>query len=128
MSHFSQIKTRTRDLDALQKALADLDIVCERGNVTVRGYRGQTRPAHLVIRQENGHDVGFVWNGQEYELVTDVQFWQQRWTLERFLGKVSQRYALHTVLAESAPKGFNVVTQENREDGTLRLVLQRWNG
>ncbi|UFP93197.1 DUF1257 domain-containing protein [Gloeobacter morelensis] len=127
MSHFTQIKTRIRNLDSLEKALGDLQIAAERGNVSVRGYRGETRPAQLVIRQDNGHDVGFVWNGQEYEMVTDVQFWQQPWTVERFLGKVSQRYALHTVLAESAPQGFNLVTQENREDGTMRLVLQRWS-
>ena len=127
MSHFTQLKTRIRDLDCLEKALQDLNIACERGAVSVRGYRGQTRPAQLVIRQENGHDVGFAWNGPDLELVSDVQFWQQPWTVERFVGKVTQRYALHKVLSESAPKGFNLVTQENREDGTMRLVLQRWS-
>ncbi len=127
MSHFTQIKTRIRDLDCLVKALDDLQIPHERGNVAVRGYRGESRHGQLVIRQDNAHDVGFVWNGQEYELVSDLQFWQQPWTVERFVGKVSQRYAMHTVLAESAQKGFQVATQENREDGTVRLVLQRWS-
>ncbi|MBC8120385.1 MAG: DUF1257 domain-containing protein [Gemmatimonadaceae bacterium] len=127
MSHFTQIKTRIRDLDCLEKSLHDLNIAYERGTLNVRGYRGETRQASMVIRQDNGHDVGFSWNGHEYELVTDLQFWQQSWSVERFLGKVCQRYACHTVMAESIRKGFNLATQENREDGTVRLVLQRWS-
>jgi hypothetical protein len=127
MSHFTQIKTRIRHLDCLEKALGDLKIDYERGSVLVRGYQGQTRQASLVIRQDNGHDVGFAWNGSEYEMVSDLAFWSQPWSVERFMGKVQQRYAYHTVVEESARKGFNLSTVENREDGTVRLVLQRWS-
>jgi hypothetical protein len=128
MSHFTQIKTRIRNLDSLGKALQDLGIAYERGVVSIRGYQGETRQGSLVIRQENGHDVGFAWNSQDYEMIADLAFWKQPWSVERFVGKVQQRYAYHTVLAESAEKGFNLTTQENREDGTVRLVLQRWVG
>lgn len=127
MSHFTQIKTRIRNLDSLEKALSDQGVASERGAVTVRGYQGQTRSASLVIRQDNGHDIGFAWNGCEYEMVTDLAFWAQRWSMERFLGKLQQRYAYHTVLEESLRKGFNLSTQEDRADGTVRLVLQRWS-
>ena len=127
MSHFTQIKTKIRDLDCLALALDDLGMPYERGQVFIRGYKGNTCSAHLVVRQGNSHDLGFVWNGQNYELVTDLQYWQQPLTVERFLGKVSQRYAYHNILAEATAKGFNLARAEQKEDGTLCLTVQRWN-
>jgi len=126
VSHFTQLKTQLRDLDHLTQALADLDLTHETGDVTVRGYQGQTRTAQVVLRQANQHDVGFAWNGRFYELVTDLQYWQQPWTVERFLAKVQQRYAYNTVVNECEKKGFQVATEEVNADGAVRLVLQRW--
>jgi hypothetical protein len=107
--------------------LTDLGLPYEQGQVTLRGYQGQTRQAQVVLRQENQHDVGFAWNGQAYELVADLQYWRQPWTVERFLEKVTQRYAYHTVLSACAEKGFQVTDQELNRDGTVRLVMQRWS-
>ncbi len=127
MSHFSQIKTKIRVLEPLQKALSDLDVDWKNGPSQVRGYRGQACAAELVIEQTNGYDVGFSWNGNEYELVADLQYWQQPWSVEGFLNRVSQRYAYHTVLTETAQQGFQLTEQQSQADGTLRLVLQRWS-
>lgn len=126
MSHFSQIKTRIRDIDALAQALADLGIDSSRGEQTVRGYQGKTQVAALCISQDNGYDVGFQWQGDAYQLVADLQYWQQPWSVETFLAKVTQRYALRTILNQSQQQGFSVVEQNNTEDGSVRLVLQRW--
>lgn len=126
MSHFSHIKTRIRDLDALEQALADLGIASSRSEQTVRGYQGQTQTAALRISQDNGYDVGFQWQGDAYQLVADLQYWQQPWSVETFLNKVTQRYALRTILNQSHNQGFSVVEQKNTEDGAVRLVLQRW--
>jgi len=57
-----------------------------------------------------------------------MQFWQQPWTVESFLQKVTQRYAIATVISESSNQGFALAEQQVREDGSVRLVLQRWNG
>lgn len=57
-----------------------------------------------------------------------MQFWQQPWTVESFLQKVTQRYAIATVMSESSNQGFALSEQQVREDGSVRLVLQRWNG
>ncbi len=127
MSHFTQLQTEFRDLENLTKALGDLNLNHERGTVTVRGYQGQTRTAQVVLRQENQHDVGFAWNGQAYEMITDLQYWQQPWTVERFLAKVRQRYAYNTVRTECEKQGFQLTTQEVNQDGAVRLVLQRWS-
>ncbi len=127
MSHFSNIKTQIRNLVSLETALTDLGINWKSGPSPVRGYRGQTRTAEVTIEQDNGYDIGFSWNGQEYELVADLQFWQQNWSVDRFLSKVTQRYAYHTVLQETAKQGFQVAEQQKQEDGAIRLVLQRWS-
>ncbi|MBD1833750.1 DUF1257 domain-containing protein [Trichocoleus sp. FACHB-90] len=127
MSHFSNIKTQIRNLSSLEAALTDLGIDWKSGPSTVRGYRGQTRTAEVVIEQDNGSDLGFSWNGQEYELVADLQYWQQVGSVDRFLNKITQRYAYHTVIKESANQGFQVAEQKQNEDGSIRLVVQRWS-
>lgn len=127
MSHFSQIKTQIRNLTSLKAALTDLGIDWESGLSQVQGYQGQTRAAEVKISQSNGYDIGFTWNGQEYELVADLQFWQQPWSVERFLSKVSQRYAYHTVMNTTARQGFQVAEQRQNQDGSISLVVQRWS-
>lgn len=128
MSHFSQIKTQIRNLDALKAALTDLGIDWKSGPRDVRGYQGQTRPAEIVIEQDNGYDIGFARTGSEYELVADLQFWAQAGSVERFLNRITQRYAYHTVVNASAQEGFQVAEQTQAQDGSVRLVLQRWAG
>ncbi|UZQ54406.1 DUF1257 domain-containing protein [Trichothermofontia sichuanensis B231] len=128
MSHFSNIKTQIRNLASLQAALTDLGIDWKAGPHPVRGYQGQTATAEVMIPQDNGYDIGFRWNGQEYELVADLQFWKQAWSVDRFLSLVKQRYAYQTVLATTAEQGFQVSEQEHNQDGSIRLVVQRWQG
>ncbi|NJK35319.1 MAG: DUF1257 domain-containing protein [Oscillatoriales cyanobacterium SM2_2_1] len=127
MSHFSQIKTQIRNLATLQSILTHLGITWKPDGA-VRGYHGATVTAAVVIPQDNGYDLGFCWNGKEYELVTDMQYWQQPWTVEGFLQRVTQRYAIATVTQASEQQGFNVVQQQPQADGSVRLVLERWHG
>ena len=127
MSHFSQIKTQIRDLSSLKAALTDVGVDWKAGDQPVKGYRGQTRTAEVTIEQENGYDVGFSWNGQEYELVADLQYWQQPLTVQGFLNQVTQRYAYHTVVSETTRQGFQLSEQQQQQDGSIRLVLQRWS-
>lgn len=128
MSHFSTIKTQIRNLNSLQSALSELGMDWKSGPHPVRGYQGQTQSAQVVLEQDNGYDIGFAWNGQEYELVADLQYWQQPLTVNRFLSKVTQHYAINTVLKETEHQGFQVSEQQQNQDGSIRLVVQRWNG
>jgi hypothetical protein len=128
MSHFSHIKTQVRNLPALESALTDLGVSWKAGPQPVRGYQGLVRNAEVVIEQSNGYDIGFSWNGQEYELVADLQYWQQPLTVDRFLSQVTQHYALSTVLSATSRQGFQVAERQQNQDGSIRLVVQRWNG
>ena len=127
MSHFSSIKTQIRNLTSLKASLKDLGIDWKEGPHLVRGYQGQTSQAQIVIEQKNNYDIGFSWNGQEYELIADLQYWQQPWTVDGFLQRVTQGYAVHTVLNESSKQGFSVTEQQKNKDGSIRLVVQRWS-
>jgi Protein of unknown function (DUF1257) len=127
MSHFSNIKTQIRNLSSLKAALTEMGVDWKEGPTPVRGYQGQTRTAEVVVEQKNNYDIGFSWNGNEYELVADLQYWQQPLSVEGFLRKVTQGYALQTVLSESCKQGFQVAEQQKNTDGSIRLVVQRWS-
>lgn len=98
MSHFSKIRTTLKDLDLLQKSLSDLGVSWDENRSTIKGYKAQECFANLVIKQNNNYDIGFTWNGTEYQLVADLQFWQQPWSVELFLDKITQRYAYNSIL------------------------------
>ncbi|MEM7758601.1 MAG: DUF1257 domain-containing protein [Cyanobacteria bacterium P01_A01_bin.40] len=127
MSHFSNIKTKIRNLNSLKAALKDLNVDWKDGPAIVRGYQGQTHQADIVVEQNNNYDFGFSWNGSEYELVADLQYWDQPLTVDGFLRQVTQRYAYNTVVTETASQGFAVTEENSRQDGSICLVVQRWS-
>ncbi len=128
MSHFSNIKTKIRNIDSLTAALTDLGIDWKTGAQPVRGYKGDSRTAAVTIAQENGYDIGFSRNeDNEYELIADLQFWQQNWSVDRFISQVTQRYAYHTVVTAATKQGFQVAEEVDRQDGSIKLVVQRWS-
>jgi len=129
MSHFSTVKTELRQLGPLMTALEDLGYSPEQGERQVRGYRGQTVQADISVEVQEGGDIGFRWNVQSgvYELVTDLDLWKQQIPVERFLMRLTQRYALNTVLSASLQEGFQVEKQVNLQDGGIELVVTRWD-
>lgn len=128
MSHFSTIKTELRDRQTLLEALEDLGHGPRQGSLMVRGYRGQTVEAQLAVAQANGADIGFRLNPEtgSYELVTDLDLWNQAVPVERFLAQLNQRYALRSILAATAEEGFQVSEQAQQQDGSIELVITRW--
>ena len=125
MSHFTYIKTRFQNLFYLEKALNKL-------NLTTFSFQKKINPAAtsnltLVIPQSNGYDINFVWNGEEYELVTDLSFWKQLQPVESFIDQLSQQYACETVIGESQKIGFQPVNDKENIDGSTTLILERWN-
>ena len=129
MSHFSTIKTRLRKKEPLIKALVQLGYIPEKGESKVRGYRGQTVKAELAVKMTRGGDIGFKWNEntKAYELVTDLDLWKQTIPVDRFLSKLTQQYALSTVLSATREEGFEVSERKNNIDGSIELVVTRWD-
>lgn len=127
MSHFSKIKTTLKDLNLLKKSLDDLSIIWSTDLQIIKGYKNQDHFANLVIPQNNNYDIGFTWNGMEYQLVADLQFWQQPWSVQLFLDKVTQRYAYNSIIETTKAQGFQSVEEVNHENGSIKVVVQRWN-
>ena len=67
------------------------------------------------------------WNNNEYELVADLMFWDQAYSVDKFLNQVHQRYAFNLITKVSAEQSLQFVESENQEDGSIRLVLRRFN-
>ena len=129
MSHFSTDKTQLRKKEFLKQALIDLGYVPKEGENLVRGYRGQTVKAEMTVEMKQGGDIGFRFNEgtKSYELVTDLDLWKQSIPVERFLAQLTQRYALNTILESTTKEGFQVSEQKRNIDGSIELVVTRWD-
>ena len=120
MSHFKHIKTSFKNLFYLKKALNRLKIDTQEIKETCPN--SGLSHTNLVIPQSNGYDIKFIWNNQNYELVADMDFWQQSYQVNSFINQISQKYANEVIIGESQKIGFQPLkTQSNT------LILERWN-
>ena len=125
MSHFTHMKTHFQNLFYLKKALNRLNIDFSQQNSTT--LNSDTSQTNLIIPQSNGYNIEFSWNGQEYELVVDMSFWEQAYPIESFMDRIAQQYAGEVVIGESQKIGFQPVKYQQNSDGSNTLVLERWN-
>lgn len=123
MSHFTNIKTRFKDLDYLEKSLNKLEI--ENRRETQSSSVGEENVL-ICMPQSNGYNAYFSWNGSEYDLVFDVSFWEQSCSIESFIDKITQQYVSEVIAAESQLVGFQPTKYVSNLDGSRTLVLQRW--
>jgi len=129
MSHFTHIETRFQNLFYLEKALNKLDIAHTRQKkiTKIDGSKSHDIDINLRINQSNGYDIEFCWNGQEYELVADTSFWEQRDSISGFINNIAKQYAGEVIIGESQKTGFQPIKYQQNEDGSNTVVLQRWN-
>ena len=125
MSHFTHLKTRFHNLFYLKKALNRLNIVYNQEQKTIQN--SASSHIDLVIPQPNNYDIKFMWNGQEYDLVADMSFWEQAYPVENFIDQIAQQYAGEVIIGESQKIGFQPVNYQQNSDGSNTLVLERWN-
>lgn len=127
MSHFTYIETRFQNLFYLEKALNRLNILNKEQEKTISNLNSERYSTNLVIPQSNGYDIKFIWNGQEYELVVDMSFWEQACPIKSFVDKIAQQYASEVIIGESEKMGFQPIKNQKNADGSNTLVLERWN-
>ena len=126
MSHFSTIKTKIKDKSALLRALQVL------GHNTDVDQKLKNPADHnhdeVVVQVAVGKDIGFRLNPstKTYELVTDLQTWDQPVPVERFLNKLSQQYAVETITEAAKKDDFHVTQQTTKKDGSIELFVERW--
>jgi|TARA_B110000908_G_scaffold123766_1_gene145156 hypothetical protein len=116
------MKTSFQNITYLEKALNKLDILHQKQKNST-----ELEKLNLTINQSNGYDIEFAWNGQEYELVVDMSFWEQPYPVESFIDKIAQQYAGEVIIGESQKLGFQPVKYQQNSDGSNTVVLERWN-
>ena len=128
MSHFSTIKTKLKDKSQLQEALEILQYdVKQDQELRVTGNHGighETVEAELAI----GTDIGFRMNPMtgNYELVADLETWNQPVPVERLMDKVNQQYARMTLHNTVKELGFQVDEEWEMDDNSIELTVTRW--
>ena len=128
MSHFSTIKTKLKNKPQLVEALEILQYdVKEDQELRVTGAHGighETVEAEVAI----GTDIGFRMHPVtgEYELVADLETWNQPIPVERFMDKINQQYARMTVYNTVKEMGFQVEEEWEMEDNSIELTVTRW--
>ena len=129
MSHFSTIKTQLKDADPLIKALNNLGYTINKEQKLIKGYRGKFTAVDISMNLPCETKVGFKWdnNSNTYELVTDLDLWKFELPVERFISKVTQMYAYQTIISKTKEDGYQIVEEKNINDGSIELVLTKWD-
>ena len=128
MSHFTSIKTRIKHKPQLIEALELLQYnVTEDQELKVTGTHGikhETVEAEVAITK----DIGFRMNPMtgDYELVADLETWNQPIPVERFVDKVTQQYARMTIHDNIKQKGWEVAEEWEMDDNSIELTVTRW--
>ena len=129
MSHFSTIKTQLKESEPLIKALKNLGYTLNQEEKFIKGYRGKFTAVDISMNLPSDTKVGFKWdkNSNAYELVTDLDLWKFEIPVERFISKVTQMYAYHTIISKTNEDGYQIVEEKNKNDGSIELVLTKWD-
>ncbi len=128
MSHFSTIKTQLKETKPLVQALNNLGYNINQEEKFVKGYKGKFTAVDISMNLPGETKVGFKWdnNSKAYELVTDLDLWKFELPVERFISKVTQMYAYQTIISKTKEDGYQIVEQKNKNDGSIELVLTKW--
>ena len=126
MSHFSTIKTKLRNKPQLIEALELLQYDVQEDQELVNPLDHQHEKVKVDV--SIGTDVGFRLNEITgvYELVADLETWNQPIPVERFVDKVTQQYARMTIHNQVKEMGFQVEEEWEMEDNSIELTVTRW--
>ena len=129
MPHFSTIKPQLKEAEPSLKALDNLGYIINQEEKFVKGYRGKFTAVDISMNLPGDTKVGFKWdnNSSTYELVTDLDLWKFELPVERFISKVTQMYAYQTIISKTKEDGYQIVEQKNQNDGSIELVLTKWD-
>jgi len=125
MSHFSTIKTKIKNKPQLLEALELLQYDVQEDQELINPINHQHEKVKVDV--SIGNDIGFRLNNDgEYELVADIQTWNQSIPPKRFVEKVTQQYARMTVHNQVKEMGFKVDEEWEMDDNSIELTVSRW--
>ena len=125
MSHFSTIKTKIKNKPELIEALQLLQYDVQEDKELINPIDHQHEKVKVDV--SIGTDIGFRLNNNgEYELVADIQTWNQPIPPERLIEKVTQQYARMTIHNTIKEQGFQVAEEWEMDDNSIEITATRW--
>ena len=136
MSHFTNIKTKLKDKDILINAKLSIRYTGTENVLLKNPSNHQHEEVQVeigVTKYDTSLEVmrpmtaGFKINDDGvFELVTEVDTWNESFPIERFLQKVTQAYAKYAVVESAQLQGFKVTTEHMDVDNTIEIVMEKW--
>ena len=128
-SHFSVVSSKITDKDILKKTLLDInkDFDIYDGPIVISAYNNKNMNVDLVIKQDNYYDIGFVLENNVYNMVTDLQFWNQSVPPDVFMDRLIKQYTINTISETCQEEGFyteHITT--NMDTGFTEIVVSRY--
>ncbi len=124
MNHFSTIKTKFKDEDFLLKALRVLKYPAYIDQRLVNPVNHVHEEVEVQIAV--GNKIGFKWNGDEYELIAELDAWDLDVPVQRFIDKITQKYAEEIVLDTIGKLGYEVEDKKTTVDNKIELICAKW--
>jgi hypothetical protein len=125
MSHFTEIKTQIKDIEALRSACQEMGLPLLQ-NTEARGYYENKTKGDYVVRLKGPYDLAL--NKQPdgtFGITADL--WQGHVEKEvgqggLAYGKLLQLYGVHKATLEARKKGLSVL-RRHQPNGSIKLVL-----
>nr|WP_319376713.1 DUF1257 domain-containing protein [uncultured Methanoregula sp.] len=131
MSHYSRVRTTFHNREALIACLTELGYRVDTDTV-IKGHHGE-HPVEIAATRKNGYGIGFVkGDNSSYDMVAD--WWGVAGTdeqkilqeLSRQSESIQREYARRMVLEQTAREGYELVSETSGEDGSVRIIVRRW--
>jgi len=120
-----------RHREALIQCMQELGYSVEI-DTTIRGYHGQHN-VDIAVKKSGGYGLGFVKNPEgTYDLVADWYGISGKGEkkiaeeLKKQAETIQKEYAKKMVLGQAVADGFELVSETEEQDGTVRIVVRRW--
>lgn len=120
MSHFTNIQTCFKNLFYLEKALNKLKLP------TLKNLQANNKTS-LTLSSNLKNKIKLNWNNEAFLLNLDSDYWNQKYSVNQFLGRLTKEYATETIVGESQKHGFETTKIKENKDGSRTISLQRYS-
>ena len=125
MSHFTCIKTKLKERPFLIDALKELDYNVQENHLLINPEDHDHKQWNVEVAISD--EIGFKWNGKEYELVAELDAWDLDVPVSRFIEKVTQQYARATLLDAAKNEGYTIAEEKTSVTNDIEVVVTRWD-
>jgi hypothetical protein len=122
MSHFVNIQTQIKDIEALKSASAEMALELVE-NADARGFGNQQQHGEYVIRLKGPYDIALNRHTDgSFSLSTDWWGDYVEKEIGKKYGRLLQLYAVHKTMREAQKKGVRV-HRNALANGSIKLML-----